>query len=132
MTLPCAPAPAPRPETASIRLLRIMEARLSVSGMRANEMPSGGSKPVTPPWLNSSLRSMNQWMSYWETPKSCSSTPRSQTDAVIWYSGTPTRLPFRSAGTLMPESAWWRSSACMKRRDANTGSATASYPCSGR
>jgi hypothetical protein len=31
--------------------------------------------------------------------------PRIQTTAVIWYSGTPTRLPRRSSGFSMPASA---------------------------
>jgi hypothetical protein len=30
--------------------------------------------------------------------------PRIHTTAVIWYSGSPTRLPLRSAGVRMPAS----------------------------
>ena len=39
------------------------------------------------------------------TPNSLSSTPRPQIAAVCWNSGTPTRLPARSAGVAMPASA---------------------------
>ena len=91
-------------DEASSSLLTSIVARLLSSGTRWKEIPSGGLKPVTPPWLSSSVRSMNQLTSYCDTPKSCSRVPRSQTDAVIWYSGTPTRFPFRSSGPLMPES----------------------------
>ena len=31
-------------------------------------------------------------------------TPRTQSAAVTWYSGTPTRRPFRSSGIAMPRS----------------------------
>src|SRR5580698_6124792 len=42
-------------------------------------------------------------MSFGLTPNSCSSTPRVHNAAVCWYSGTPTRLPLRSAGFSMPD-----------------------------
>ena len=37
-----------------------IEAMLCSTGMRWKEMPSGGLKPVAPPWLSSSVRSMYQ------------------------------------------------------------------------
>ena len=36
------------------------------------------------------------------TPWSSDRMPRIHTGAVIWYSGTPMRLPFRSSGLRMP------------------------------
>ena len=42
-----------------------------VFGMRWNLIPFGGLKPVAPPWLSSSLRSMCHSTLYWSTPKSC-------------------------------------------------------------
>ena len=81
-----------------------MDERLSSGGMRSNEMPSGGSKPVAPPWLISSVRSMNQCTLYCDTPWSWSMMPRIQSAAVCWYSPTPMRLPTTSAGFSMPES----------------------------
>ena len=50
----------------------------------------------TPPW--------SQWTSLASTPKSCCSMPRTHTDAVMVYSGTPTRRPLRSSGLLDPRS----------------------------
>ena len=46
---------------ASISLATSMDARLLSGGTRWKEIPSGGVNPVAPPWLNSSVRSMNQW-----------------------------------------------------------------------
>ena len=41
-------------------------------------------------------------MSFGATPYSSSSSPRIHTAAVMWYFGTPTRLPRRSLGSRMP------------------------------
>ena len=71
-------------------------------GMRLKRTPAGGWKPVAPPWLRSSVRSIHHSMSSGSTPNSCLSTPRDHSAAVCWYSGTPTRLPLRSAGFSMP------------------------------
>ena len=83
-----------------------MEIRLLSLGMRWKRIPSGGVKPVAPPWLSSSLRSMYQSTPYWDTPKSCSRVPRAHSAAVCWYSPTPIRLPASSPGSVMPESLW--------------------------
>ena len=91
-------------------------------------IPSGGVKPVAPPWLSSSLRSMYQSTPNWDTPKSCSRVPRVHSAAVCWYSPTPMRLPASSRASPMPESVWTYSAMCMKRRDGNTGMATMSWP----
>ena len=112
----------------SISLATSMDAKLLFGGTRWKEMPSGGVNPVAPPWLNSSVRSMNQWTSYWDTPKSCSRMPRVHSAAVCWYSPTPMRLPVISSGRLMPESTWYESCVCMNRRDGNTGMAIMSMP----
>src|SRR5712691_3762490 len=73
---------------------------------------SGGAvKPTAPRWLREGPRSIQNCMSFGATPNSCSSTPRVQSAAVCWYSGTPTRRPFRSAGRSMPESLPTRISA---------------------
>ena len=45
--------------------------RLSSGGIRSSVTPAGVSNPVAPPWLSSSPRSMNQWISLGATPKSC-------------------------------------------------------------
>src|SRR5437667_3719719 len=105
-----------------------MDARLLSGGTRWNLMPSGGWKPVAPPWLSSSVRSIHQSTLYWSTPKSCWSTPRSQSEAVCWYSPTPMLLPLRSSGPSIPDSVWIERFACMKRREGNTGSITMSAP----
>ena len=68
-------------------------------------------KPTAPRWLWEGPRSIQNCMSFGATPNSCSSTPRVQSAAVCWYSGTPTRRPFRSAGRSMPESLPTRISA---------------------
>ena len=68
-------------------------ARLLSVGMRLNLMPSIGLKPVAPPWLSSSERSIHHSTLNWSTPKSCWRTPRVHSDAVCWYSPTPMRLP---------------------------------------
>src|SRR5467141_5314687 len=66
---------------------------------------SGGAvKPTAPRWLWEGPRSIQNCMSFGATPNSCSSTPRVQSAAVCWYSGTPTRRPFRSPGRSIPES----------------------------
>ena len=59
-----------------------MDARLFSAGMRWNDIPGGGVKPVAPPWLSSSVRSMYQSTLYCDTPKSWSNTPRAQSAAV--------------------------------------------------
>ena len=81
-----------------------MDARLLSGGTRWKEMPSGGSKPVAPPWLISSVRSMYQCTLYCDTPWSWSMMPRIHSAAVCWYSPTPMRLPTTSLGFSMPES----------------------------
>src|SRR2546427_400702 len=66
---------------------------------------SGGAvNPTAPRWLREGPRSIQNCMSFGATPNSCSSTPRVQSAAVCWYSGTPTRRPFRAAGRSMAES----------------------------
>jgi hypothetical protein len=50
--------------------------------------------------------------------------PRIQTGAVIWYSGTPTRLPTRSLGSRTPLFAETKMQECRKKRDGKTGIAT--------
>ena len=47
--------------------------------------------------------------------------PRIQTGAVIWYSGTPTRLPMRSFGSRMPLCAETKMHEWRKSRDGKTG-----------
>src|SRR5260221_12307696 len=49
--------------------------------------------------------------------------PRIQTGAVIWYSGTPTRLPFRSSGLRMPLFDEMKMHEWRKKRDGNAGMA---------
>ena len=49
--------------------------------------------------------------------------PRIQTGAVIWYSGTPTRLPFRSCGLRMPLFGLTKMHEWRKKRDGKTGMA---------
>ena len=49
--------------------------------------------------------------------------PRIQTGAVIWYSGTPTRLPASSRGSRMPLFADTKMLPCRNIRDGNTGMA---------
>ena len=68
--------------------------------MYSESTPGGGVKPVAPPWLCSGGRSMNQCRSRGSTSNSCRRMPRAHSAAVCWYSGTPTRLPSRSAGGL--------------------------------
>ena len=60
--------------------------------------PDGGLKPIAPAWLRVGSRSMKKVMSLGAMPNSLSSTPRVQSAEVCMYSGTPTRLPLRSAG----------------------------------
>ena len=50
--------------------------------------------------------------------------PRSQTGAVIWYSGQPTRLPIRSFGVAMPALAFTKIAAWRNMREGKTGMAT--------
>src|SRR6266566_7387025 len=73
--------------------------------------PGGGEKPIAPRWLCEGGRSIQNCMSFGATPNSCSSTPRVHSAAVCWYSGTPTRRPFRSPGRSIPESLLTRISA---------------------
>src|SRR5258707_14645010 len=47
--------------------------------------------------------------------------PRIQTGAVIWYSGTPTRLPFKSSGLRMPLFDEMKMHEWRKKRDGNAG-----------
>ena len=49
--------------------------------------------------------------------------PRIHTGAVIWYSGTPMRLPLRSSGLRMPLFAETKMQEWRKKRDGNTGMA---------
>jgi hypothetical protein len=49
--------------------------------------------------------------------------PRIQTGAVIWYSGTPKRLPTRSFGSRMPLFAETKMQEWRKKRDGKTGMA---------
>src|SRR2546422_586111 len=86
---------------------------------------SGGAvKPTAPRWLREGPRSIQNCMSFGATPNSCSSTPRVQSAAVCWYSGTPTRRPFRSAGRSMPESLLTRISAWKNFLVVKTGRPT--------
>src|SRR5258707_57401 len=59
--------------------------------------------------------------------------PRIQTGAVIWYSGTPTRLPFRSSGLRMPLFDEMKMQEWRKNGDGNARMAMKSgFPaCSG-
>ena len=63
--------------------------------------PGGAVKPTAPAWLCEAPRSIQNSMWRGSTPNSSCSTPRAHSAAVCWYSGTPTRLPFRSAGAAM-------------------------------
>src|SRR5918996_659741 len=63
------------------------------------------------------------------TAKSCSSAPRTQTAAVIWYSGRPNRRPARSAGGLIGESARTNTYVWKKARKGKTGIAVQARPC---
>jgi hypothetical protein len=47
--------------------------------------------------------------------------PRIHTGAVIWYSGTPIRLPLSSSGLRMPLFAETKMHECRKKRDGNAG-----------
>ena len=49
--------------------------------------------------------------------------PRIHTGAVIWYSGTPTRLPFRSSARRMPLFAEMKMHEWRKKREGKTGMA---------
>src|SRR5690242_5241235 len=49
--------------------------------------------------------------------------PRIQTGAVIWYSGTPTRLPIKSSGRRMALFDDTKMHECRKKRDGKTGMA---------
>ena len=49
--------------------------------------------------------------------------PWIHTGAVIWYSGTPTRLPFRSSGFLMPLFAETKMQEWRKQREGKAGMA---------
>ena len=60
--------------------------------------PGGALKPIAPAWLRAGSRSMKKVMSLGATPNSFSRTPRVHSAEVCTYSGTPTRLPLRSAG----------------------------------
>ena len=82
-----------RAETsASISPFASMSSRVRSSSVSIST-PAGASKGTrslrpgcsTPPWI--------QWTSLASTPKSCCSMPRTHTDAVMVYSGTPTRRP---------------------------------------
>ena len=98
-----------------------IEPMLWSPGMRLKRMPAGGLKPVAPPWLRSSVRSIHQSRSSGSTPNSCFSTPRDHSAAVCWYSGTPTRLPLRSSGFSMPLSARTQMPVWKKRREVKMG-----------
>ena len=52
----------------------------------------------------SSIPPERQLMSVGFTPYSSWRMPRIQTTAVIWYSGRPIVLPFKSCGVRMPRS----------------------------
>src|SRR3954462_4318775 len=47
--------------------------------------------------------------------------PRIHTGAVIWYSGTPTRLPLRSSGLRIPLFAETKMQEWRKKGDGETG-----------
>src|SRR6267142_2665391 len=47
--------------------------------------------------------------------------PRIHTGALIWYSGTPTRLPFSSSGRRTPPLAEMKMHEWRKKRDGNAG-----------
>src|SRR3954468_19523381 len=49
--------------------------------------------------------------------------PRIQTGAVIWYSGTPTCLPFSSSGRRIPLFAETKMHEWRKKRDGKIGMA---------
>ena len=49
--------------------------------------------------------------------------PRTHTDAVMVYSGTPTRRPLRSSGLLIPEAVFTKMQRCRNMREGNTGMA---------
>ncbi len=59
------------------------------------------------------------------TPYSCSRMPRIQTMAVAWNCFTPTFLPMRSVGFLMPLPVLMNMKPWRKRRCRNTGMAVA-------
>ena len=50
--------------------------------------------------------------------------PRIHTGAVIWYSGTPMRLPLRSSARRIPLFADTKMQECLKKREGNAGMAT--------
>lgn len=66
---------------------------------------------------------MYQVMSCAVTPNSCCSAARVHSAAVCWYSGTPTRLPFRSAGSRIPALALTYMPVWKNRRVVKTGMA---------
>ena len=78
-----------------------IEPMLFSKGIWLMVTPGGGLNPMAPPWLRAGRRSMKKIMSLGATPNSFSSTPRVHSAEVCMYSGTPMRLPFRSAGLSM-------------------------------
>jgi hypothetical protein len=55
------------------------------------------------------------------TPCSSDRMPRIHTGAVIWYSGTPRRLPLRSSGLRTPLLVETKMQEWRKKRDGNAG-----------
>ncbi len=70
----------------------------------------------------------NQWRSPGATPYSSSRMPRTHTAAVMWYFGTPTRLPTRSRGSWIPAPSRTQIAECRNANDGNTGMATRGSP----
>ena len=78
---------------ASISPASSIEAMLFSGGMYWKRAPGRDRKRCRHRRLIASLRSMCQSRSCGDTPNSCCSTPRVQSAAVCWYSGTPTGRP---------------------------------------
>jgi hypothetical protein len=58
------------------------------------------------------------------TPKSSSRKARTHTQAVSWYSATPTLRPLRSAGAWMPRSVRMYMAVWRNAREGNAGTPT--------
>ena len=97
-------------------------------------LPAGTGSMVTPGgetgvWMMRPGCSRLPWtqvMSSGATPWSSSSIARIHTAVVIWYSGTPTRLPLRSSGRVIDDRLLTYSVSWRNDRDRKTGTPTKS------
>ena len=92
------------------------------SGALSSRTPGGSSSLIFSGRPGVSMPPRTQTMSSGRTPWSSCRMARAQTCAVSWYSGRPTRRPFRSSGRAMRSLRTWIE-VCRKARDRNTGTA---------